>query len=847
MALQYPKADQFLSQASAMPMAQSVSSCPDLTLQNDSRPNILIVDDDINSQLLLLRLFKKNYPIRRVSSGEEALSICRSDTPPDLVLLDIMMPGMDGLQVARRMREYPSSANIPIIFVTAKSDNQTLSQCLSLGAVDFVSKPIDGEIIRLRVRNFMNYVAMYKKLKTTIRLSEMQITISQRIGCTGSCVYDINTDIVSASIQMLNIFGLPTNISDYPLDNFLACVPQHRDLIRQTLAGKFGFPADIADYPLDDFLDGIPEHDPIRQVLVDLISQSHSYSGEFTIQPVGGLPTKVIHAISKIEWDDHGTPIKIFGFVQDITERKSVEVKLAKLLADKNAILESEVVGFFIMSQRVIRWANHAAAKMLGYETHEMCDLSTRIFYQNDDTFEAFGRDAYGEINAGLVFHRQIQWCHKNGSLKWFDISGSRLPSDHEVMIWAFVDISTLKLTEADLIQAKVTADAANISKSRFLATMSHELRTPMNGILGMAQLLMQNSIENERHEYVKIILSSGQALLALLNDILDLAKIESGKFEMESVNFRPNSILRDTHMLFSGMALAKGLHLEYQWKGLPDSRYLSDATRIRQMLSNLVCNAIKFTKKGFVRMEGVEIERDGESALLEFSVSDTGIGIPPDKINLLFKPFSQTDNSITRQFGGTGLGLSIVSELAKMMGGNVGIESVAGNGSRFWFSLRVQQVANDDNHSNSECLVSAKAIRIPDLLAGRVLVVEDNATNRIVIESLLTRLGVSVMSARDGQHALNVITQGDCPDLVLMDLNMPVMDGYDATKRIRQWERDNNQPRLAIIALTADAYEEDRQRCLAVGMDDFLTKPIALDALKSTLNKWLPMSHRLT
>jgi hypothetical protein len=163
--LQYPKADQFLSQASAMPMAQSVSSCPDLTLQNDSRPNILIVDDDIANRLLLLKIFNKNYHVRAVSGGEEALSICRSDTPPDLVLLDIMMPGIDGFQVARRMREYPSSENIPIIFVTAKSDKETLSQCLSLGAVDFVSKPIDLKIMWMRVRNFMNYVAMHKQLQ----------------------------------------------------------------------------------------------------------------------------------------------------------------------------------------------------------------------------------------------------------------------------------------------------------------------------------------------------------------------------------------------------------------------------------------------------------------------------------------------------------------------------------------------------------------------------------------------------------------------------------------------------------------------------------------------------------
>ena len=401
-------------------------------------------------------------------------------------------------------------------------------------------------------------------------------------------------------------------------------------------------------------------------------------------------------------------------------------------------------------------------------------------------------------------------------------------------------DISERKRYEQELDHARQAAESANTSKSRFLATMSHEIRTPMNGILGMAQLLlMPNLTDNERLLYSRTVLSSGQTLLTLLNDILDLSKIEAGKFQLDSIVFEPDSLLRETTMLFSGSAHSKGLQLEYQWKGSPDRRYLSDASRIRQMLSNLVGNAIKFTKEGCVHIEGVEIEQGGESALLEFSVSDTGIGIPPEKIDLLFQPFSQTDSSITREFGGSGLGLSIVRHLAKMMGGNVGVESVAGKGSRFWFCLRAKHVADGQECRSFER--PANDPHEPALLAGRVLVVEDNVVNRMVIESLLTKLGISVMLTHDGQQALDTITHGDSPDLVLMDLHMPVMDGYTATQQIRQWERGNQRPRLPIIALTADAYDEDRQLCLNVGMDDFLTKPIALDALKTIFIKWLP------
>jgi signal transduction histidine kinase/ActR/RegA family two-component response regulator len=386
-----------------------------------------------------------------------------------------------------------------------------------------------------------------------------------------------------------------------------------------------------------------------------------------------------------------------------------------------------------------------------------------------------------------------------------------------------------------ELALSQNKAEKATKAKSMFLANMSHEIRTPMNGVVGMLSLLSSTSLTDEQREYISLVNSSSESLLTLINSILDYSKIESGKLEIENIHFNITDVINEVIVMMSALAENKSLVLKIKSIDLSQNTVIGDPTRLKQILINLISNAIKFTQKGSIELDVRLAEVNKEQLNFSCKVSDTGIGLSDEQLKNIFSPFSQADNSTTRKYGGTGLGLTIVKQLCELMNGDINVESILNTGSYFSFNL----IYRKPEHDYAETSDNSALTESTHLSFKRILLVEDNRINQIVATKILTKLNLTADIAANGIEAIDKLNLA-AYDLILMDCQMPEMDGYETTKAIREGKAGIEHKNITIIAMTANAMKGDKEKCLNAGMNDYLAKPIAINTLHQKLTTWM-------
>jgi PAS domain S-box-containing protein len=540
--------------------------------------------------------------------------------------------------------------------------------------------------------------------------------------------------------------------------------------------------------------------------------------------------------------NERGEHLGRVRFFRDITERKRAGQALQSSEEKFRQLAENVREVFWMMSPS----SGEILYVSPAYEA--VWSRTCESLYRNPTSWaQAVHPDDAARAEA--VFARQIQGESTDseyrirtpeGQEKW--IRGRAFPirgqSGQLIRVAGIAeDITERKRHEEDLIRAREAADAANVAKSRFLANMSHEIRTPMNGVIGMVQLLLETSLTAEQRRYASVVQTSGRQLLSLIDGILDLSKIEARKVTLEKRNFDLRRTMEDIVQLLAPQAKVKGLALVSRISPEIPQLLRGDRHRLSQVLTNLAGNALKFTQRGEVVLEACLEKHDAGQVTVGFRIADTGIGMRPDEVARLFQPFAQADASTTRRYGGTGLGLIISKELVEMMGGTIGVLSLPGLGSTFRFTA-VFELA--EQPAPQPAAVRPVDRRSADSAGGmRILVAEDNPVNREVLLAQLHMLGYRAAAVENGAEAVEAVAVGGY-DLVLMDCQMPEMDGFEATLHIRELSLSD----IPIVAVTADAMPEDRERCLLMGMNDYLAKPVELRRLADTLAKWLPVRN---
>ena len=533
------------------------------------------------------------------------------------------------------------------------------------------------------------------------------------------------------------------------------------------------------------------------------------------------------HYSSRPVFDKEGKVISVMAIAFDISERRHAEIQTAETNRRLETVLNNApLILWGTDVNGVVTFSEGKGLYAIGAKPGQLVGESVfEIYKYRPDSLDCLERALAGE-----TVNRVVQ----NGETIFDTIYAPIRNAQGEVsgIVGLSVDITARKKVEAEKAEAllaEAAAKEASQIKSNFLATMSHEIRTPINGVIGMTTLLLETNLNEEQKKYAEAVRVSANSLLFLINDILDLSKAEAGKIDIESVSFDFNHLLNNVEKTMSFAIESKGLQFKKDFSKELPAFLRGDPNRLKQVLFNLINNAIKFTLHGEIKLSIAVENVEGEKISLKFAVTDTGIGIPAGAVNRLFQPFTQADSSTTRQFGGTGLGLSISKHLVELMGGTIGVSSEEGVGSTFWFILPF----TPDVQGVVDIAPDATIMTAADHL--KILIAEDNSVNQFIAIKFLEKMGHEVVTTFNGQETIEALKK-DKFDLVFMDCQMPIMDGFQATKKIRM--SNESFKTIPIVAMTANAMAGDREICLNAGMDDYITKPIKPKDLSDAIKR---------